>query len=359
MLTDYIKAARIKSRGTVYRASHELFRVFYARFYYRIGPCYYSLFGLSDTPISEWKNYILDRESNPIVRSVNRRENIPLAVNKILFAEHLLENDLPTIPILFVIHEKDAGFSRAFRSISDKYQFFAALDRAPDRMFAKLMNGAHGEGAFSISRLSDKRWRFGERTGSGEELFEFCQQRIDGKRGLIVQPAIRPHSLLNAVMGPNSLGTVRAITYLSLGGPKLMLPLLRMPAGGNVTDNFSEGAAGNIVAKVDIETGVLGCGKMARSKSWPEIMKVDRHPDTGVRIRGFQLPYWQETISLMLNAQASTPQLRTLGWDIAITDKGPIIVEANTGYDANLLQVAYGRGVRGDLAPIFDLRQAS
>ncbi|HEX4174147.1 MAG TPA: hypothetical protein VHY82_16915, partial [Acetobacteraceae bacterium] len=32
-------------------------------------------------------------------------------------------------------------------------------------------------------------------------------------------------------------------------------------------------------------------------------------------------------------------------WDIALTDRGPVLLEVNWGGDLNLAQLAYGRGV--------------
>lgn len=73
---------------------------------------------------------------------------------------------------------------------------------------------------------------------------------------------------------------------------------------------------------------------------------MDRHPDTGCTIPGFRLPYWEETLRLFCLAQKELKEAPTLGWDIAITDDGPLIVEANAGYSIEIHEVAEHRGLR-------------
>jgi hypothetical protein len=355
VLSGYCDAIRVASRAALMRVPQAAISVLIARMRYQIGPRYHSLFGLMDVPESEWKNFILDKDANPKLLAVNRHENLEWARDKNAFAAHCRMNNLPTIPIICVIDRTPSEDLAGIPRVSSAEDMEGILADAPDQLFFKLIDGAHGESAFLATRRAGE-WSFEERTGTVAELYQFCMQRLEGRRGWLIQPAIAPHSELQKIMASGALGTVRAVTYLGSEGPKIMFPLLRIPAGGNVTDNFSEGTAGNIVARIDIETGVLSAGRVSRSKLWPDMVTVDTHPDTGNRIAGFRLPYWPETVDLMLKAQSRTPQLRTLGWDIAITEAGPIIVESNTGYDVNLLQVAYGRGIRQDLEPIFMLQ---
>ena len=40
--------------------------------------------------------------------------------------------------------------------------------------------------------------------------------------------------------------------------------------------------------------------------------------------------------------------IRTQSWDVALTDKGPVLLEVNFGGDLNLAQLAHGTGVLDD-----------
>ena len=73
------------------------------------------------------------------------------------------------------------------------------------------------------------------------------------------------------------------------------------------------------------------------------------HPVTSVQISGFQLPFWKESLDLALRAHQAFSPLHTLGWDVGITEQGPILIEANSMYDIDLLQIAFDRGFRPDL----------
>ena len=53
------------------------------------------------------------------------------------------------------------------------------------------------------------------------------------------------------------------------------------------------------------------------------------HPDTGFRFAGFEVPYFPEVLAAAKNAAAHVPH-ELIGWDIAVTEAGPVIIEGNT-----------------------------
>ena len=50
-------------------------------------------------------------------------------------------------------------------------------------------------------------------------------------------------------------------------------------------------------------------------------------------IEGFQLPVWTEACQLAREAARLFLPLRFVGWDIALTETGPVLVEANWNSD--------------------------
>lgn len=145
-------------------------------------------------------------------------------------------------------------------------------------------------------------------------------------------------------MSPNALGTIRAITFLREGKTEILCAAIRLPVGENTTDNFSYGKSGNIGAPIDLKTGIIGTAIGSENANWPAMVDIKLHPDTGKPIEGFKIPYWEDTIDLIQRAHESLPLLPTIGWDIAITDDGPCIVEANSAYNTGLIQASHRKG---------------
>lgn len=56
-----------------------------------------------------------------------------------------------------------------------------------------------------------------------------------------------------------------------------------------------------------------------------------RHPETGIVFDGFQIPYFNEVKNIIIKASALF-DLPLLGWDVAITPNGPVIIEVNHNF---------------------------
>jgi glutathione synthase/RimK-type ligase-like ATP-grasp enzyme len=68
---------------------------------------------------------------------------------------------------------------------------------------------------------------------------------------------------------------------------------------------------------------------------------VPVHPMTGERIEGFQLPFWKESVELALRAHETLPTIALVGWDIALTAEGPVIIEGNSTPGAKSPQITH------------------
>ncbi|THF61611.1 sugar-transfer associated ATP-grasp domain-containing protein [Pseudothauera rhizosphaerae] len=330
-------------------------QVLYARLVHGFGPFYYAQFSLYRVPAGAWGSFVESVEVNACTRRMNAAGQ-RLVTDKLQFHAWLTAAGVPTIPILGVLAGPGASPSaEGFAVFSDAESFGRAADGFPDGLFFKTVDGAHGDGAFPAVRRGSG-WCFAGREGTAADLFEHCMAHPAGHSGWLVQPLIRPCAELAAGLMPRALGTVRIVTLLRGGTVHLLAGLLKIPVGDSVTDNFSEGASGNLVVPVDLQTGTLGAGVMSRHRDWPTMVTLDRHPDTGCRISGFQLPFWDDTIGLIRRTQLGLREAPTLGWDVALTDGGPLIVEANAGYGVELHQVAEQRGMRRELSAILEAR---
>jgi glutathione synthase/RimK-type ligase-like ATP-grasp enzyme len=53
------------------------------------------------------------------------------------------------------------------------------------------------------------------------------------------------------------------------------------------------------------------------------------HPATGTVFKGFKIPFYAEAEELVRQAARTVPEIRYAGWDVAVTETGPLFIEAN------------------------------
>lgn len=141
-------------------------------------------------------------------------------------------------------------------------------------------------------------------------------------------------------LSPSAVNTVRIFTQLNVKGEVELLGCRLRISVNSPVDNM---AAGNMAAPIDERTGIVtGPGV------YSDITKTDEavHPITGVRIEGFQVPFWNETLEMVKKAALKHPQNRSIGWDIVITDHGPGLIEGNHDWCKLLWQLPVKCGLK-------------
>ena len=78
-------------------------------------------------------------------------------------------------------------------------------------------------------------------------------------------------------------------------------------------------------APVDFNTGII---HKPAATFGSEL--YENHPTTGARILGVKVPFWNEILKMLDSACRKVPTVRYIGWDVAITPCGPVIIEGNT-----------------------------
>jgi hypothetical protein len=160
---------------------------------------------------------------------------------------------------------------------------------------------------------------------------------------LILQPRIVNHPDLQALSG-RGLSTVRVMTVRDTSGViEAAIACLRMAVGPLVADNFG---AGGLASPVALDDGRLG---PAVFKSRPGVFAA--HPDTGADILGRNLPHWPEVTRLAVAAHREFKALPSIGWDIAITEDGPVIVEGNSEWGTNVIQLSHQKPLDATVIP--------
>ena len=245
------------------------------------------------------------------------------------FAAWCERHGIPTVPILL---ELDGG--RVVRGAAG-----GAGGLPPTDLFAKPAAAYGGAGVARWRRVAPGSYEgAGRRWTEAEVLADLLARSRSSP--VVVQECQRNHSALAGV-APCALGTVRALTIRAPGEPpQFLVGIFRTGTGGAVADNL---ALGGVISLVDTATGVLQPGM--RIDDALRTVPVPAHPDTGVRFAGVRLPHWPELVALTLRAHAQLGDLPCIGWDAAMLEDGPVLVEGNWNPDAKGAQMPLDYGL--------------
>lgn len=142
----------------------------------------------------------------------------------------------------------------------------------------------------------------------------------------LVEEGIRQHPELSA-LNPTSINTIRMVTILHNEESHHMYSLIRVGDGSGVVDNISSGG---------MYAPVWEDGKIAKPAFCDATgLYYDKHPYTNIPFAGFNVPCYDEAVELVRRAAFVVPEIQYVGWDVAISEDGPLLVEGNVipGYD--------------------------
>ncbi len=146
----------------------------------------------------------------------------------------------------------------------------------------------------------------------------------------LLQPRLYNHEGLSRV-GNGSLLSFRIVTLLNeQGRAELLSAIAQIPFQRQQVSNKG------LIAPVD-KHGVLGAGQLLRPLS-PLFTTL---PEGGESFVGITVPCWNEAIDLALQAHTALGAYISLGWDVAITPDGPVLLETNCGWDPTMMQKAH------------------
>lgn len=202
------------------------------------------------------------------------------------------------------------------------------LSNKSKKIISKSSDGQCGDGVevLSLEKLSK------------EEIID----RVKNSGNDLVEEFIIQHDDIMK-LSPSGLNTVRIFTQLDKENNVCILGARLRLTIDTFVDNL---AAGNIAVPIDDKTGIInGVGV------YSDITKKDEeiHPITKETINGFQIPYWKESIKMVKEAALLRPENKSIGWDIAITNNGPELLEGNHNWCKLLWQLPVKKGMKIEL----------
>ncbi len=172
---------------------------------------------------------------------------------------------------------------------------------------------------------------------------ELIRSSADG----IIEEYIVQHDAL-ARVNPGAVSIIRFYTVCAPSGSYLFAPVLTTA----INKEISNGCQDALTAMIDIRTGEVVTDAVDQNK----FTEHEAHPVTGTVFKGLKMPFWEESIEMMRSAVPLASKISNIGWDVAVTENGPLIIEANTIPGFNTAQYrGFGSLTEGyGYQPLFD-----
>lgn len=257
------------------------------------------------------------------IQSLDRARGGPWEMSdKLVFWRLCEDAGVASAPILATV---DGG---GFSALAER----AAFDRS---LFVKERRGRGGKFTLSYERVAPFLYRGddGDVLSLSALVDGLCGVASAG-RSLIVQPKLENHPEVTGFVR-SSLAVFRVVTCLDdAGEPRVTHGALRIlrrfePSWPDEPDEEWDAA-------IDVSTGALGrlagdvvdtCGR------WREV-----HPVTGETVVGRRLGCWPAVSGAAVRAHSVFSSRALVGWDVAATPEGPVILEGNANMDFAMIQ---------------------
>lgn len=178
---------------------------------------------------------------------------------------------------------------------------------------------------------------------AGKSPIELIEKLDDEyRKGCVVEELIIQSQEL-AKFHPNSVNTVRITTILYKNRTDIIYPFFRTGRGDSIVDN---GGAGGIINAIEPSTGIIYASADEMGIHYTE------HPETHYQLIGYQMPYWNEAVELAKELAQVMPDNHYCGWDLALTDQGWVLQEANDRGEFIGFQLPTRKGFRKELMSI-------
>ena len=212
-----------------------------------------------------------------------------------------------------------------FHIFENKDEFYTTFDKFIKRKWIKtdestkkeFINFFRKNGEIIIKPIDGEGGKGVEKLKYSEEDTETIYNRIKDKK-YIAEQCIKQNEKLNKLYD-KSVNSLRMFTFYKNGQAYFLQAVLKIGNGG-VVDNFSSG----------------GMYTYVNEEGYVFVEAIDRddnifyeHPISKTQIVGFKVPMFKEAVKLVKEAAKIVPEIKYVGWDVAIGENEPIIIEGN------------------------------
>lgn len=263
----------------------------------------------TDPNYIDYHTFYLERNKVNALSSPNDN-HIILLRDKHLMSTFLDYYSVPTAVNIAVIFD---GVTYDMKGNQRKFSELVDLENVD--YFLKKVDGECADGVFHITSMDQL------------ENFKF----LSGK--YVLQERVIQHPEMN-VLWDGAINTCRVCTLYDGKNVSILSAVLRVGTkASRPVDNWAHGG---------ISVGVHEDGRLVDFGVYKPGYggRAYEHPDTGVKFCEFIIPEYEEVKKLCIKAHLLMREIPAIGWDIAITPNGPLIIEGNDNWEISLMQAS-------------------
>lgn len=261
---------------------------------------------------------------------VNPVSHRSLTEDKVMFHQYCTKHHLAVPELVAVFDAHHASYWGDGRKIETENNIAEGLSAYPYDIIVKPVHGYHGKGVFALDFVEGKHYF----SNNPDQPFSDVFERIinENPDQYILQKRLYSHQKIAEFTGNTVLQSLRLITCLNKNNqPRLIIRKIKLAQEGSLIDNFSWGVNEGRLCLVN-EYGVI-----ENTIEYDHMKKHLTRRDYVENVDGkkvkFQIPFWEQCVTLVLEAQKAFAPLKTIGWDVAVTDDGPYLIEGNVFWD--------------------------
>ena len=271
----------------------------------------------------------LRRFSNPRLQ--------PLTYEKHLLYRLLAGFGLPVPEIHAVYAPTPDGFERhrALRTPAELRDYLRTTDRLP--CFGKPSSSSHGFGARGIlARRDDGTLALADGSAATvDELAAYIEDVSRRQGTYLFVEMLEPRADIRALCG-STLSSIRLVLLMRDGEPAIYRCGTLLPRERAHVSNARGMTTGTLSASIDWRRGRI---EHVIGSPGPDMHPEPRHPETGALLEGHMIEGWDEVVDLVFTAARALSPFRMQHWDLALTTRGPVLLEMNFIGDIEPLQM--------------------
>ena len=283
--------------------------------YFRFG-----MFLKDYTDSKKMRSFVPQGAYNKLNRGGDHRYNV-LIDDKIIFHD-LLSYYHIAVPYRFFTFRNDE-FRNGHRLLDDKEVDTIISGITDNRIFVKRFTGGAASGISIFTRTADGFYTdsMGDRVCAKMIRNKYSGEDFIFEKQLVQEPIL-------SQFNPDTVNTIRVMTYKN----KVISAAVRFGGKGSFVDNT---AKGGVAVSLDINTGYLQSYGLREY----DLTHYTEHPATHIKFENVKVDQWEAVRDIVEKTSRYLPYYNSVGFDVATTNDGPVIIEINTGAGIYLSQM--------------------